>query len=509
MNNLITKFTLAAGMLGYLMGLTLGPSALYASDSFADRIVNPNADILDIRDELNDTTAFKRGEVLLELSEKFLLGDNEIAKSQLASLGCRMKGWSLPEANAIILQNMLFEYSRIEAAKKKNFDFRNAACAALSRAINGRGIYFGSITTRDEILSTQICSGKLHIYGDTDRLIGELDAVLRLFDYEKDTAANSSYFNYYPLAIKLRKANIHAQAAARSRSEEEQERELRNAIEIYQGVLDDLERLQNTRHGWRLYPAFLVFSMIYRSALDDENAIYQIKTLGDLAPKEREFCAQPYEDSGEPICENFPGIWPTAVETHNGDFDHLPEGFPFEKVEIIENDLLDPQSSFFVDESYVALVNVVRFFPGAQEEMADECQGWKRRSYNPNQIIAQAASCQDKLNSLREFDACLNALEAKDWLVQFATYNKSQIDLAKTLATKLNKAFQREPFRPFFVGSKRKVIALETSLGKVIVYVDQADFSTSEVSDLRRLMNGDFLRSNNLPLPLFKRPPQR
>ena len=478
------------------------------------QIMDESVEVSIIRDQLNELEPRERGDIFLSVATKVFSVNNPVAQGRLASVGCKAKGWSLPDKKAKKLQDFLLEYSRRLAQEKMDFDFRFSSCAALSRVKNQRGIYFDVITNRNKNMATAVCSGEQPDFSDSSKVIADHKQVLELFDYEKEARSTDHYFNYYPLALKFRMAVLYGQAAGQAESDNEKTKNLKKAVDIFQDVLDDPKRLQHTRHGWRLYPTFLAYRMIYGAALGQENSITQLKILDKLGQKKRKLCAPPFNEDDKSSCQMI-GYWPTARETHKGEFGYLQDHFsddrlPFAQVKILDKELTGADGIPKLDSAYVSKVNVDRFFPGAQSEMADECKGWKRRIYDPNQVVHQASSCIEERKSLQEFDACLNELEAKDWTIQFATFNKSQSRAAGDLAQDLNETFKKEPFSIYFSGAtNRKVITGGRAVGGIIVYTDGPNFSTSQITELKRLMDGDFLKKHRLPVPLFIRPPQR
>jgi len=511
-------------LLGMQSGTAFGQGSLTITGSIAAQLKEGDTRLSAIADTLNGVSDEKRGEIVDELSQIFLARDfpDKEAKSRFSWVACQVDGWTLDRLKAIELRNRFLDYS-ISLAIEKSLEFRYPTCASL----NEKDFYFNRVTNRTERIKAAVCGGTSSSYLGTDDRnldfwLNKNQEIENLFSDDWDVLSSSqTYFSYYSLLSKLRKVGLYVEKASISDDPSVQEDELRRATRVLSDILNDPQKLQNTRNGWRLYPAILLKKLIYSSLLGDEKAKSQLSILGEFSEYTR-YLSEPENSISGTETKNIPephyGLWPTAKETHDGNFDYLRsvdtdsvlEGL-FQKVSIIDGGRLTSWGEDeALDVAYVTRVFLDRLFPGAQTDAVSECAGWKRRSYDPNQISSQAHQCISKVDDLAEFDRCFNDLEARDWWIQFATYKGilSNLERAEEIAKNLNTHFQQdEDFSKYFKDERRKVIARQIpSRDRIRLHIERKDFSTSEVTELRRLMNSDFLDEMNLPLPLFRRP---
>ncbi len=187
------------------------------------------------------------------------------------------------------------------------------------------------------------------------------------------------------------------------------------------------------------------------------------------------------------------------------------ENWPAAKSDDVISQGIEPRIWDNIPSEYVDPIFVERIFPGAAEGKNDECDRWRRRSYDTRAFVRHTKSCFKKIgcfktvggespgNYLLSLDNCLSEFVARDWYVQLASYPDTEDQNVV------------DDDKEYYVRKLRRLGPLAEKVADKLVVETQGDylsittpniFSTPEVDALKMML------PDEIPGVLYGRPKQ-
>jgi len=412
-----------------------------------------------------------RQELIGKLLE-FIANDDhpESERFKAIEIICRIEPWTTGDRRRDREeQKRLWSIAAAEG-KPWTRNFAITDCAAANR----QDFYFDRAAEAVDHVERAVCErgGGLPVLGDehVDRLEKSMQRVSDEISagIESDVARS-----YYPIRNALRIALLRAYRGVLASKETDAD-SAEAAREHFAGasehlrewLRDDGVMLRTSRNGWRFHADLSVMAEIYGMLGTENCAENRLKE---------------YEN------------WPAAKSD-----DIISQGF-------------EPRIRDNIPSDYVDPVFVKRIFPGAAKGKNDECDRWRRRSYDTREFVRHANSCFKRIGCfgtvdsegsnayLLSLDNCLSEYVAHDWYIQLASYPVSEDRVAV------------DENMEYYALKLRRLGPLATKVADELFVETKGDhrtittrnvFSTLEINELKKIW------PDEIPRGLYGRPKQ-
>ena len=301
-----------------------------------------------------------------------------------ANILCRILPWTLgsKEENAKASEEL---YSIFVKAFPRDNKFSRFLDCAHANTTEG---YFSFLKDYNDIWPESGCK---YVSVPDEQEIQEILESGLLVSKELENSSGS----YYRPRLALRIALLHAALAVYAVKSDDDEggRKQFGKAHVAIGMWMSVEKLKNTRNGWRLYSDLFVLGALYGYLAGGRmEALESLETLGSN--------------------------WPTVLEHE------VTLGVDSDVRERIKAD---------DRHDYVDLVHVERFLPGAMNSEKVECRRWFRYGFPTRELSAGLAACLRNVErnplhifDIIELDGCTASMEPIDWWLQLGAYGVEQ-----------------------------------------------------------------------------------